>query len=186
MAPPVLPAARPCGVTPPPQPPRGTFPVAGPRVRASAGLLALVGLAMALGVTVPAREVAWAPFVALVTVVLSTLVHEGAHAWAAHNLGYRVDWVMLGGLTGATAWSGRDDRPLDRAAVALAGPAASAALVLGLLAVRAALGADDAVAGVVELAVAVNVVALVTDLVPFGPTDGAHLIDGLHRHARRT
>jgi hypothetical protein len=58
--------------------------------------------------------------------------------------------------------------------------------VLGLLAVRAALGADDAVAGVVELAVAVNVVALVTDLVPVGPTDGAHLIDGLHRHARRT
>ena len=186
MAPPELPAARPRGVAPQPRPPRGTLPVAGPRVRASAGLLALLGIAVAFGLAVPASELAWAPFVALVTVVLSTLVHEGAHAWAAHNLGYRVDWVMLGGLTGATAWSGRDDRPLDRAAVALAGPAASAALVLGLLAARAALAADTAVAGVVELAVAVNVVAMAADLVPLGHTDGAHLVDGLFRHARRT
>ena len=47
--------------------------------------------------------------------------------WAAHNLGYRVEWVVLGGLAGVTAYFGRDDRPLERAAVALAGPAASAA-----------------------------------------------------------
>ena len=66
----------------------------------------------------------------VVALVASMAVHEGAHAWAAHSLGYRVDWVVIGGLAGMTAFAGRDDRPLERAAVALAGPAASAALVL--------------------------------------------------------
>jgi Zn-dependent protease len=122
------------------------------------------------------------PLFALVSVVVSTLVHEGAHALAAHNLGYRVEWVVLGGLAGVTAYFGRDDRPLERAAVALAGPAASAALVLGLLGARALMGGGFA-AAVVELGIAANAVAIVANLVPFGHTDGAHLLSGLADHA---
>ncbi len=37
------------------------------------------------------------PAVFVVGMVGSMLVHEGAHALAAHNLGYRVEWVVLGG-----------------------------------------------------------------------------------------
>ena len=133
----------------------------------------------------PDGLVSWLPLFALVSVVASTLVHEGAHAVAAHNLGYRVEWVVLGGLAGVTAYFGRDDRPLERAAVALAGPAASAALVLGLLAARGTMGDGGTATALVEMAIAANVVALVANLVPFGHTDGAHLLDGLAEHASR-
>jgi hypothetical protein len=67
-------------------------------------------------------------------IVASVLVHEGAHALAARGLGYRVEWILLGLLGGTTSYSGRDDRPLDRAAIAMAGPAVSAVTVLALLA----------------------------------------------------
>jgi hypothetical protein len=164
------------------RPPRWTFPVLGPRVRVSAGLATLAVAALVVAASGPAGTMSWLPLFALVSVVASTLVHEGAHAWAAHNLGYRVEWVVLGGLSGVTAYFGRDDRPLERAAVALAGPAASAALVLGLLAVRGTLDPGSA-AALVELAIAANVVALVANLLPIGHTDGAHLLDGLARHA---
>ena len=154
-------------------------------MRVSAGMAALVALTVGVGLWAPAGEVAWLPLVVVVGVAASTLVHEGAHAWAAHNLGYRVEWVVLGGLTGTTAYYGRDDRPLDRAAVALAGPAASALLVLVLLGLRAMMGDGATTTELVELAIGVNALALVANLVPFGHTDGAHLLDGLFRHVRR-
>ena len=114
--------------------PGGPSRCSGPGVRVSAGLASLaVAGTRSIATSGPAGPISWLPLFALVSVVVSTLVHEGAHAWAAHNLGYRVEWVVLGGLSGVTAYFGRDDRPLERAAVALAGPAASAALVLGLL-----------------------------------------------------
>ena len=164
------------------RPPRWTIPLLGPRVRASAGLTVLTAVGLACAVWGPSGPVSWLPLFGLACVVLSTLVHEGAHAWAAHNLGYRVEWVVLGGLAGVTAYFGRDDRPLERAAVALAGPAASAALVLGLLGLRATMGGGTA-AALVETALAANVVALVANMVPFGHTDGAHLVRGLADHA---
>lgn len=167
-------------------PPRWTFPVLGTRLRVSAGMAALVAGAVLVGLVASGSvELAWLPLWLVATVVVSTLVHEGAHAWAAHNLGYRVEWILLGGLAGTTAWSGRDDRPLDRAAVAMAGPAASAALVLVLLAARVVLDDGTGVARLAEVTIAVNAVALVANLLPVGRTDGRHLLDGLSGHARR-
>lgn len=154
----------------------------GPRVRVSAGLATLLAVAVGVAAWSPGGLVSWLPLFAMVSVAVSTLVHEGAHAWAAHNLGYRVEWVVLGGLAGVTAYYGRDDRPLERAAVALAGPAASAALVLVLLAARGTMG-DGTSAALAELAIGANVVALVANLLPFGHTDGAHLLAGLAEHA---
>lgn len=164
------------------RPPRWTYPVCGPRVRVSAGLTALAAVAIGIATWGPSGVMSWLPLFALASVVTSTLVHEGAHAWAAHNLGYRVEWIVLGGVAGVTAYFGRDDRPLERAAVALAGPAASAALVLGLLAVRGTM-AEGTAAALVELALAANVIALVANLLPVGHTDGAHVLDGLAEHA---
>ena len=92
---------------------------------------------------------------------------------------------MPAGLTGTTAYYGRDDRPLDSAAVALAGPAAGALLVLALLGVRATMGEGATPTDLVELAIGVNALGLAANLLPFGHTDGAHLLDGLFRHARR-
>lgn len=167
------------------RPPRWTFPLLGARVRMSVGMGACVVLAAAVLVWRPPQVEAWAPLAVVLSVALSTLVHEGAHAWAAHNLGYRVEWVVLGGLVGVTAYFGRDDRPLERAAVALAGPAASAALVVGLLGLRAVLPPATAATDLVELAVGINGLALAANLVPFGGTDGAHLVRGLVQHRRQ-
>lgn len=133
----------------------------------------------------PEQVVAWAPLLAVVTVVVSTLVHEGAHAWAAHSLGYRVEWVVFGGMVGLTAYFGRDDRPLERAAVALAGPAASAVLVLALVGARASMTPATTAMAVVELALLLNVIGLVGNLLPVGGTDGANLLRGLGEHRRR-
>lgn len=133
----------------------------------------------------PAAPVAWIPLVVVLGVALSTLVHEGAHAWVAHNLGYRVEWVVLGGIAGVTAYFGRDDRPLERAAVALAGPAASGVLVLVLVGVRTTMAPSTTLSSLVDAAIAVNALALVVNLLPVGGTDGAHLARGIVAHRRQ-
>jgi hypothetical protein len=145
-------------------------------------MLACVAVAAAFPIWRPAEALAWAPLGLVLGTTVSTLVHEGAHAWAAHRLGYRVEWIVLGGLVGTTAYEGRDDRPLDRAAVALAGPAASALLVLALLAVRAVVPAGGAIA--VEVGIALNALALVANLLPVGGTDGAVAARCLAQHRR--
>jgi len=165
------------------RPPRWTVPLWGPRVRISIGMLAWLALALAL---IPATGDwrAAAPLVLLLAAMVSTAVHEGAHAWAAHRLGYEVGWVVLGSLAGMTAYLGRDDRPLERAAVALAGPAASAALVLVLLAARLAVPAGALGQAVVDITLILNAVALVANLIPVGHTDGALCLRWLVHHAR--
>jgi hypothetical protein len=167
------------------RPPRWTYPLFGSRVRISVGMAAWLVVSTVLLFTGPDASVAWLPLVVVLGVGGSTLVHEGAHAWAAHNLGYRVEWVVLGGLAGVTAYIGRDDRPLERAAVALAGPAASAGLVLGLVGLRAALAPAATVTVLVELAIGLNLVALAVNLLPVGRTDGALLVRGLFQHRRQ-
>lgn len=167
-------------------PPRWTYAVGGSRLRVSAGLLAwvpLAALALALrpGHSLP---LVGTPLALVACLVVSMLVHEGAHAWAARRLGYRVQWVVLGGLAGVTAYLGRDDRPLERAAVALAGPAASAVAAVVLVAVRTSLPAGAAATDLVEAAIVVNVLGLVVNLVPVGGSDGARAVRGLRQHSR--
>jgi Zn-dependent protease len=168
------------------RPPRWTIPVPSDRVRLSAGMVVWLVASVGIAGWRPQEPVAWAPLLAAVSVILSTLVHEGAHAWAAHNLGYHVEWVVLGGLAGVTAYFGRDDRPLDRAAVALAGPAASGVLVLVLAALRAALPSPSTGVAIVEVAIGLNLLGLLANLLPLGGTDGAHLVRGLSEHRRRS
>jgi Zn-dependent protease len=165
-------------------PPRWTFGVAGPRLRVSVGLLAWLAIGTWVLALSPGGLGRVAPAVFVVGMVGSMLVHEGAHALAAHNLGYRVEWVVLGGLAGVTAYFGRDDRPLDRAAVALAGPAASAALVVALLAVRASLSAGADLTTLIEMVLVFNAASLVGNLLPLGQTDGARTLGGVFEHMR--
>jgi Zn-dependent protease len=143
-----------------------------------------VVVAAALPVWRPALPLVWAPLAVVLGAAASTLVHEGAHAWAAHALGYRVDWVVVGGLVGVTAYQGRDDRPLERAAVALAGPAASAALVLALLAGQAVVDPIGLASVVAEAAIGLNALALAANLVPVAGTDGALLVRAVVEHRR--
>jgi Zn-dependent protease len=165
-------------------PPRWTFGVAGPRLRVSVGLLAWLALsAWLLGLS-PGWLGRVGPVAFVAAMVGSMLVHEGAHALAAHKLGYRVEWIVLGGLAGVTAYFGRDDRPLDRAAVALAGPAASAGLVLVLVVIRATLPSEADLTALVEMVLVFNVLALVGNLLPIAGTDGTRTFGGVSEHLR--
>jgi Zn-dependent protease len=166
------------------RPPRWTFALAGSRVRMSVGMAAMLTVAAALPVWRPALPLVWAPLAVVLGAAASTLVHEGAHAWVAHALGYRVDWVVVGGLVGVTAYQGRDDQPLERAAVALAGPAASAALVLALLAGQAVVDPIGLASVLAEAAIGLNALALAANLVPVGGTDGALLVRAVVEHRR--
>ncbi|HEX6419460.1 MAG TPA: hypothetical protein VFZ77_13250 [Acidimicrobiales bacterium] len=186
MAEPPRRRACPDQVTSGARPPRWTFALLGSRVRMSAGMAVWLAIGVVVVVAGPARPLAWAPLLVALTVVASTLVHEAAHAWAAHNLGYRVEWVVLGGFAGVTAYFGRDDRPLERAAVALAGPAASGGLVVALLGLRVLLPPSSLVNDLVGMTIAVNALALAVNLLPVGGTDGAHLVRGLFQHRRRS
>jgi Zn-dependent protease len=165
-------------------PPRWTFSLFGTVVRMSVGLAACVVAAAGVLLWSPDGLPPWVPLALVATSALSTLAHEGAHAWVAHLLGYRVEWVLLGGLVGVTAFEGRDDRPLDRAAVSLAGPAATAALVLVLVGVRAVLAPSPGMTVATEVAIAFNAVALIANLVPVGGTDGAQCARALMQHRR--
>jgi Zn-dependent protease len=166
------------------RPPRWTFALAGSRVRMSLGMATLLATAAALPVWRSSLPLVWVPLAVVLGVVASTLVHEGAHAWVARALGYRVDWLLVGGLVGVTAYGGRDDRPLERAAIALAGPAASAALVLVLLGARAVLDPTGPAGVMVEAAIGLNSLALAANLVPVGGTDGALLVRAVAEHRR--
>ncbi len=164
-------------------PPRWTFALRGSRLRVSAGLVAWLVLAVvALVLGTGRMPFAETPAMLVGCLVVSMLVHEGAHAAAAHRLGYRIEWVVLGGLGGLTAYFGRDDRPLDRAAVAMAGPAASAAIALVLAAVRTPLAPGSEILGLVDLAIFVNALGVIANLVPVGDSDGAMVLRGLRQH----
>lgn len=126
-----------------------------------------------------------AAIVVVTAVVASVVLHEGAHAAAARALGYRVDWVVVGLVDGKTSFSGRSDRPLDRAAIAMAGPAASAAVVLPLLAVwgTGTLGSGSVVSPILWF----NVATFGLNLLPVVGSDGWCVIAALvedRRHRR--
>jgi len=156
----------------------------GARVRISAGLVLWTALAAVLAAQYPDEGVPVSVLAFVGALVGSMAVHEGAHAVAAHSLGYRVDWVVIGGFAGVTAYAGRVDRPLERAAVALAGPAASAALVLALFGVRATLAEETVAMALIEFVIVLNTLAVIVNLIPIGRTDGALVIRGVAHHAR--
>jgi Zn-dependent protease len=172
-------------VLPPPAPPNVplSVPLPGTKVRFGLGLAALV--AVVTGWTAAAVLLGRADGETMtglasgVGIVASGLVHEIAHALAARSLGYRVDWIVLGLLAGTTSYSGRDDRPLDRAAIAMAGPAASAATVLVLLAVWAAGDAD--LTGAMFGLLTFNALTVVVNLVPVPGSDGSQVVAWLAR-----
>jgi Zn-dependent protease len=165
-----------------------SIPLPGTKVRVGVGLAAVV--AFVTGWTAGAVMLGRADganVTALATgagIVASVLVHEGAHALAARSLGYRVEWILLGLVAGTTSYSGRDDRPLDRAAIAMAGPAVSAVALLALLVAWAAGDADQTEALFVLLTF--NALTVVVNLVPVPGSDGWQVAAGLVQSRTRT
>ena len=156
-------------------------PGVGPRVRASAGWSCGAGWRSLMWL--PGDE-APAPVLFVVALVASMAVHEGAHAWAAHSLGYRVDWVVIGGLAGMTAFAGRGRPPPGAGRGRPGRPGRQRRPGAGAGRRVATLERGTVEMGTVEFVIALNALAVVVNLVPVGRTDGALLVRGLFRHAR--
>jgi Zn-dependent protease len=164
-----------------------SIPLPGTKLRLGFGLAAALAVTAGLtGAAVAAGRADGETVTALAMgggVIASVLVHEGAHALAARSLGYRVEWILLGLLAGTTSYSGSDDRPLDRAAIAMAGPAANAGAVLVLLAAWAsgAAGLSDAMFALLSF----NALSVVVNLTPVPGSDGWQVAAWLFEHWAR-
>jgi Zn-dependent protease len=113
-----------------------------------------------------------------VSLLVSVLVHEGAHAATARAVGLPVHRVVADLWGGHTAYDPRLSTPGKAALIAVVGPVAN--LVLGAVAWVASLAVTAEVPGRVLYGVAfVNVLLAVFNLLPGLPLDGGQLVDAL-------
>lgn len=166
---------------------RWSVPVPGTRLRVGVGLAVLLVAAAAWAVWLAMGGEAGTDGVSRAAgsagIAASVLLHEGAHAAAARSLGYRIEWIVVGAFAGRTSYSGRGDRPLDRAAIAMAGPATSAGAVLVVGAAWATGAAGRAEPALVTVA-GFNAVTCAVNLLPVPGSDGWFVAAGLAEHRR--
>lgn len=126
-----------------------------------------------LGTTAYVVGVAYA-----VSLLISVLVHEGAHAGVAHALGLPVHRVVADLWGGHTAYDARLSTPAKAAAIAVVGPLANGALALVAWLASLAVTAD--VPSRILFGIAfVNLLLAVFNLLPGLPLDGGQLVDAL-------
>ncbi len=158
--------------------------VAGAPVRIGASwfvLAALVAVAYGPGIHAQRPDLGgWAYVVALgyaAFLLVSVLVHEGAHAWAARGFGHRVHVIAADLLGGHTSFDPSDLRPGPAAVIALAGPASN--LVLGGIFWWASQGLPEASVArlLIGAAGVVNLLLGVFNALPGLPLDGGQAVE---------
>lgn len=113
-----------------------------------------------------------------VALLISVLVHEGAHAGMARALGLPVHRVVADLWGGHTAYDARLSTPGKAAAIAAVGPVANA-LLAGVAWVALLLVTADIPERVLYGVVVVNLLLAVFNLLPGLPLDGGQLVDAL-------
>ena len=113
-----------------------------------------------------------------VALLVSVLVHEGAHAGMARALGLPVHRVVADLWGGHTAYDARLSTPGKAAAIAAVGPVANV-LLAGVAWVAQLLVTSDIPARVLYGVVVVNLLLAVFNLLPGLPLDGGQLVDAL-------
>lgn len=113
-----------------------------------------------------------------VLLLLSVLVHEGAHALVGRACGYRVNRIVADFWGGHTTYDSTDSTPGRSALVAIAGPLANGALAgLGWLLVQVL---PEGVPWLVAVAFTyANGFVALFNLLPGLPLDGGFLVDSL-------
>lgn len=113
-----------------------------------------------------------------VALLISVLVHEGAHAGMARALGLPVHRVVADLWGGHTAYDARLSTPGKAAAIAAVGPVANV-LLAGVAWVAYQLVSADIPDRVLYGVVVVNLLLAVFNLLPGLPLDGGQLVDAL-------
>lgn len=112
------------------------------------------------------------------SLLVSVLIHEGAHAGMARAMGLPVHRVVADLWGGHTAYDARLSTPAKAAAIAVVGPLAN--LVLALVAWVASIAVTAEVPSRILFGVAfVNLLLAVFNLLPGLPLDGGQLVDAL-------
>lgn len=113
-----------------------------------------------------------------VSLLISVLVHEGAHAGMARAMGLPVHRVVADLWGGHTAYDARLSTPGKAAVIAVVGPVAN--LLLALVAWVASLAVTADVPSRILFGIAfVNLLLAVFNLLPGLPLDGGQLVDAL-------
>ncbi|KGN38694.1 peptidase M50 [Knoellia subterranea KCTC 19937] len=113
-----------------------------------------------------------------VSLLISVLVHEGAHAGMARGMGLPVHRVVADLWGGHTAYDARLSTPGKAAAIAVVGPVAN--LALAGVAWVASLVVGTGIPGQILYGIAfVNFLLAVFNLLPGLPLDGGQLVDAL-------
>lgn len=112
------------------------------------------------------------------------VLHELGHALVARRRGVEVQEIDLWLLGGVARIRGEPTRPRDELAFASAGPAVTAVLLAGALALQLALGPGTAewVRALVDYGVFVNATILVFNLIPAFPLDGGRMLRAVLWH----
>lgn len=132
-----------------------------PLVVALLGFL-LIHVAQRAGLAAAGEVIGW-----LALALASLLAHEGAHAWAARQMGLRVFDIRIGPLGGMARMEGVSHRPSIEFRVAAAGPAVNLALAALFLLVPGQIGAGGTL---------INLVFGLGNLVPAFPLDGGRML----------
>ncbi len=118
----------------------------------------------------------------IVLLFVSVVAHEFGHVAAARRFGVRTREILLLPIGGMAKLDRIPDEPRAEFTIALAGPAVTAAVIVGLAVVLggiAAPAAIDAMTGVRSLLAQLlwaNVVLLVFNLLPIFPMDGGRVL----------
>lgn len=110
--------------------------------------------------------------------LLSVLVHEGAHAVVAARLGHRVDRIVADVWGGHTVYDGGTSRPGSSAAIAVSGPLANL-VVAGVAYVARGWVGDGTANLLVSYLLLGNLLLGVVNLLPGLPLDGGFVVDSL-------
>lgn len=120
---------------------------------------------------------AWLPFSYVITIFISILVHELAHAYVANKLGYNVFKVYIGLFNGAAEMNLSQIHERDSIKIVAAGPLSNLILFFASLIFVSAGYSNQFITDFAN----VNLLLLIFNIIPIYPLDGGRLLrDGLY------
>ncbi len=120
-------------------------------------------------------------FISSLLLFTCVLIHEISHSWVANRLGLDIHGITLFIFGGVAELTKEPDSPSMELKIAIAGPAASAALAVFFYLISKAIptGAYPVAYAVISYLAMINAVLLVFNMIPGFPLDGGRVLRAL-------